>query len=299
MTSNNHHAIETLDLSKRYKKHLAVDELTLQVPSGSVFAFLGRNGAGKTTTIRMLLNLLAKTSGSARVLGLDPATDTIQIKKRIGYVAEAQKMYDWMTVDQITWFCKGFYPTWDDDHAESLKSKLDLPGDRKLRALSRGMQAKVALLLAMAHRPELLILDEPTAGLDVTVRRAFLESTIGMIAEQGSTVFYSTHLVHEVERIADRVAVIENGRLIECTTIQALKDRIKRVVLSFDSPPPDISLPNTLAAEKRGRQELIAVDNFSDETIARAKAASPASIEVQDMSLEEIFVALVGSPEVA
>jgi ABC-2 type transport system ATP-binding protein len=196
-------AIETVELTKRFGKQFAVDHLTMRVPEGSVFAFLGRNGAGKTTTIRIMLDLLDRTSGEARILGLDCVRESLEIKRRIGYVAEGQKMYDWMKVDEIIWFCKGFYPNWDDAFAAELKDKLELSGEKKVGELSRGTQAKLALLLAMSYHPELLILDEPTAGLDVVVRRDFLEGVIELIQEQGRTVFFSSHIVHEVERAAE------------------------------------------------------------------------------------------------
>jgi ABC-2 type transport system ATP-binding protein len=291
-------AIETVGLSKRFGRQLAVDNLSLQVPAGSVFAFLGRNGAGKTTTIRMMLNLLPRTSGEARLLGLDSARDVLEIKRRTGYVAEAQRMYDWMKVDEIIWFCKGFYRTWDERLAADLKLKLQLPGDKKVGQLSRGMQAKLALLLALAPNPELLILDEPTAGLDVLVRRDFLESVVALIQEEGRTVFFSSHLVHEVERVADWVGLLDHGKLIWCSTLEDLKAKVKRLVLTFDSilPPLD-RLPNALTVETAGRQAAVVTSDFSDEVLAAVKRANPTAVRVQDLSLEEIFVALVGEPE--
>jgi ABC-2 type transport system ATP-binding protein len=298
MPSSCAYAIETVGLSKRFGRQLAVDNLSLQVPTGSVFAFLGRNGAGKTTAIRMMLNLLPRTLGEARLLGLDSSGDALEIKRRTGYVAEAQRMYDWMKVDEIIWFCKGFYPTWDGRLAAELKAKLQLPGDKKLGQLSRGMQAKLALLLALAHRPELLILDEPTAGLDVVVRRDFLEGVIELIQEEGRTVFFSSHLVHEVERVANWVGLLDHGRLVWCSTLDDLKAKMKRLVLTFDStPPPADGIPNVLRLETSGRQSALVVSNFSEETIAAAKRLNPTALQVQDLSLEEIFVALVGETE--
>jgi len=291
-------AIQTHDLTKRFGRHVAVDGLELSVPRGSVFAFLGRNGAGKTTTIRILLDALNRTRGEACVLGLDCVKDSLEIKKRVGYVAEAQRMYDWMKVDEIIWFCKGFYPTWDDSFAAELKKKLDLPGNKKLGEMSRGMQAKVALLLAMAHRPELLILDEPTAGLDVVVRRDFLEGVIEMIHEEERTVFFSSHLVHEVERVADWVGIIDRGKLIWCSTLEEMKASVKRLVLNFESPPASVaSVPDVLTVETSGRQSAITVKNFSERSLAAARSLGVSEVSVEDMSLEDIFVALVGERE--
>jgi len=293
------HVIETRDLTKRFGRTRAVDGLNLAVPRGSVFAFLGRNGAGKTTAIRLLLHLLDKTAGSARVLGLDSVREALEIKRRVGFVGDGQMMYDWMSVDEMIWFCKGFYQGWNDAFAVELKAKLELPGKTKVRALSRGQQAKLALLLAMAYRPELLILDEPTTGLDVVVRRNFLEGVIELIQEEGRTVFFSSHIVHEVERVADWVGIIDNGRLIRCSPLEELKAKVKRLVLSFETPPADLAkrLPNTLQVSEAGRQAIAIVNDFSEDTLAAARALNPARLDVEDLSLEDIFVAMVGHPE--
>jgi len=292
---NTPYVIETNGLTKRFGRKMVVDHLKLQVPRGSVFAFLGRNGAGKTTTIRMLLDLLDRTSGISKVLGLDSVKGAREIRRRIGYVAQNEEMYDWMTVKEMLWFCKGFYPGWDDSYAAEMQAKLELPGDQKIRALSRGKQAQLALLLAMAYRPELLILDEPTAGLDVVVRREFLEGVIELIQEEGRTIFFSSHLVHEVERVADWVGIMEAGKLIYCAPLEQLKSETRRMVLSFPSAPANtLKLPGLLHSEVVGKQALLTVRGFGDKTLAAAHALNPSHIEVEDLNLEDIFVAFAG-----
>lgn len=287
-------AIETLNLTKRFGRKTVVDSLNLQVPQGSIFAFLGRNGAGKTTAIRMLLDLLDRSSGTSTVLGLDSVKGAREIRRRVGYVAQNEDLYDWMTVERMIWFCKGFYPTWDDALAAELQAKLELPAHTRIRTLSRGKQAQLALLLAMAYRPELLILDEPTAGLDVVVRREFLEGVIALAQEEGRTIFFSTHLVHEVERVADWVGIMEDGRLIYCAPLEELKARTRRIVCRFTGEiPTKPDMPGLLASEAQGRELVLTVRDFDDETLARVHVLQPAEVDVEDMSLEDIFVALV------
>jgi len=295
MTTSTETAITTSGLTRRFRRHVAVDSLDLQVPAGSVFAFLGRNGAGKTTTIRMLLDLLGASSGRAWIAGMDCVRDAQKIRQRVGYVSEGQKLWDWMTVDKTIWFCKGFYRTWDEQWTRTLKRRLELDGDRKVRDLSRGTRARLSLLLALAFRPDVLILDEPTAGLDAVVRREFLESVIELMMEEGRTVFFSTHQVTEVERVADRVGIIDHGRLMRNCPVDELKAQVKRLALRFDQPPAGpIGLPGTLDVTATGREAVVTVKNFGEEILAAARALGAREIRVEDLGLEDIFVSLVG-----
>lgn len=292
---DNDMVIETRGLSKRFGRKVVVEQLALRVPRGSVFAFLGRNGAGKTTTIRMLLDLLDRSAGEASILGLDSVKGAREIRRRVGYVAQNEDLYDWMTLEQMVWFCRGFYPNWDDALTAELMAKLALPGTTKIRHLSRGKQAQFALLLAMAFRPELLILDEPTAGLDVQARRAFLEEVVESIQENGRTIFFSSHLVHEVERMADWVGIMDAGKLIYCAPMEALKTGTRRLVLQFDGTPPAVAgISGVLQSSAVGKTLEIAVRDFSEETVAAAQRLNPRTLTVEDMGLEDIFVAMVG-----
>ncbi|MBI3921926.1 MAG: ABC transporter ATP-binding protein [Armatimonadetes bacterium] len=293
------HVIETSDLGRRFRKAWAIQNLNLQVPAGSVFGFLGLNGAGKTTTIRMLLGLLEPSVGSISVLGMNPLTHGVEIRRRVGYVAENQKMYGWMTVEETLRFVRPFYPTWNDSLAAELLRRFGLSPSAKLRTLSAGMNAKVALTLALAHEPELLVLDDPTSGLDAVVRREFLESIIGIIHEEGRTVFFSSHIINEVERVADWVGIIHEGTLKIAQPLESLKTQMKRLRLIFPSGCPDtVEIPGLLSTQKNGRETLLTVQGFSDATLRTLEEEyTPQTIEVHDLSLEDIFVETVKGGE--
>jgi ABC-2 type transport system ATP-binding protein len=205
--------IETHSLTRRFGKTEAVDNLTLTVPEGSIYAFLGPNGAGKTTTIKMLLNILQANSGSANVMGVDSRRLGPRELSGIGYVSENQKLPEWMTVGQLIEYCRPMYPKWDATFCEKLRGQFDLPLDKKLKNLSRGMKVKAALLVSLAYRPRVLLLDEPFTGLDPLVRDEFIRGILELSEEGNWTVFISSHDIDEVERLADWVGrVRESGR---------------------------------------------------------------------------------------
>ncbi|MFH2068435.1 MAG: ABC transporter ATP-binding protein [Candidatus Omnitrophota bacterium] len=290
------YVIETQGLTKRYtRRNEAVKSLDLKVPKGSVYVFLGRNGAGKTTTIRMLLGLLQKTAGKAEVLGLNPDKNPVPIKKRVGYVADNQKMYDWMTIQETIDFCRPFYSTWNSNLAEDLLKRFELPKRAKIKELSRGMNCKVALLLALAHQPELLILDDPTSGLDPVVRREFLQGIIEIIHQEAKTVFFSTHIITEAEQIADYAGVLEEGKLLLSQPLDKLKDSVKQIRLIFENKvPDDVSLPGLLKKELIGHELVLTVKDYTPDAVKSLARFNPKSTEVLDLNLEDIFVSLVG-----
>jgi len=294
-------AIETKNLTKRYtRRKEAVKNLSIKVPKGSVYVFLGRNGAGKTTTIRMLLGLLQKTLGEIEVLGFNPDRESVDINRRVGYVADSPKMYDWMNIEEIIYFTRSFYPKWDEKLAGNLLEQFELSPKAKLRDLSRGMYGKVALLLALSHQPELLILDDPTSGLDPVVRRQFLQGIIEVIHQQERTVFFSTHIVTEVEQVADWVGIIDNGELLLSEPLEELKNSVKKIRLIFeDKIPQDIPFKNILKKEISGHELLLTVKDFDSEILQLTSKLNPKNTEVLDLNLEEIFVSLVGKREIA
>jgi ABC-2 type transport system ATP-binding protein len=280
-------------VTKRFRGELALDNVSLEVPPGVVFALLGENGAGKTTAIRILLGLLEADAGQAEVLGLPSDHQGLEIRRRVGYVAERPTLYDWMTVAETGWFAAGFYPDGFLTRYQQLVRQFELPGHRKLKTLSKGMRAKVALALAMAHDPDLLILDEPTSGLDTLVRRQFLESMVDRAAA-GKTVFLSSHQIGEVERVADIVAILHDGKLVLVEPLDLLKSQICELTItlqgdSLDLPPIAGQL---LSQHRRARQWQLLVRGLADDQLA-ALENHPAiqSVDARTPSLEEIFVA--------
>ena len=280
--------------TKSYGTRDAVHDLTLSVPRGSIFGLLGQNGAGKTTTIRTLLNLLQPTSGHLSVLGHDSLAATLDVRRRVGYLPEEPGYYSWMTVDQIIRFNSAFYPSWDATLAARLVKELELPGSRRLKALSRGMQAKVGLVMALAPRPDLLILDDPTSGLDPVVRREFLEAVIANVQAEGGTVFFSTHLLHEMERVADEVAIMHEGRLRLRSSLDDLKRAWKKLRVVYPQSLPDrFPINGMVRSERNHHQAILTVESFDDAMPRALQSAGAESVEVIDLSLEEIFVETV------
>ncbi len=285
-------AIETTGLTKRFGRLVAVDDVALQVPAGSVYGYLGRNGAGKTTTIQMLMGMLEPTAGTMSVLGFDPFTQDVPMKRVVSYVPERVHMWDWMTVADLMAFGAGVHPNWDAAYSENLRTRLDLPVDRKLGHLSRGMQGKAALLTALASHPKLLLLDDPTMGLDALVRREFMESIVAVLQEAGTTIFFSSHILDDVERVADWIGILHEGKLVVQSPLEDLKASVKRIIATFPEAPVGLDLPGVLQQESDGRQQVI-VCHECEAAVEKLRAAGATAVQVEDCSLEDIFVAYV------
>jgi len=286
-------AVATFDLSKRYGRKTAVDGLRLEVPRGAVYGFLGRNGAGKTTTIQMLMGLLAPASGSAQVLGLDPLSDYVEVHRRVTYMPEEPALYEWMRISEILWFASRLWNTWDHALAGELLERFELSPRDHIRNLSRGMKGKVALTLALAPRPEVLLLDDPTSGLDALVRREFMEGIIGALSETGTTVLFSSHIIQDVERIADHIGIIEQGRLLVQAPLDELKQSMRRVTLTFEGSPPPIELEGILAREDISNECSLVLKGHDEGKLRALEALGAIEVTVQDVSLEDVFVAHV------
>ena len=211
-------------LTRRFGAKAALDAVSLSLPRGAVYGLVGPNGAGKTTLIKHLLGLLRAEQGAVRVFGLDPVAEPVAVLSRIGYLSEENDLPGWMRVDELLRYTRAFYPAWDDAFAEELRRRFDLDAAAQVRHLSKGQKARVGLLIALAHRPELLVLDEPSSGLDPIVRRDIVGAVIRTVAHEGRTVLFSSHLLEEVEEVADHVTMIDHGRLVLSGPLDTIKE---------------------------------------------------------------------------
>ena len=228
--------IDVSNLTRRFGGRAALDSVSLSLPRGAVYGLVGANGAGKTTLIKHLLGLLRAERGTVRVFGLDPVADPVGVLSRIGYLSEENDLPGWMRVDELLRYSRAFYPAWDDAYAQELRESFALDPAAKIKTLSKGQKARAGLLVALAYRPELLVLDEPSSGLDPIVRRDILGAVMRTIADEGRTVLFSSHLLDEVERVADHVTMISQGRIVLSAPLAEIKDshRSGGRVLSLD-----------------------------------------------------------------
>lgn len=280
------------NVTKRFGQTLALDGVSLEAPAGVVVALLGENGAGKTTSLRVLLGLCDPDSGETEVLGMNSRKFGRDIRRQVGYVPDRPQLYDWMTVDEAGWFAAGFHEPPTYLRYCDLIRKFDLGPNQKLKTLSKGQLAKVSLAISMAHEPQLLILDEPTSGLDPIVRRDFL-SSMADVAAEGRTVLLSSHQIHEVERVADIVAILRHGKLVVNERLDDLKQAVREITLTLPSGSPDkIDLPGTTIAQQRQGQQIRAlVRDLNDGDLLSLQARIDfARVDVRTPSLEEIFV---------
>ncbi|HPM23032.1 MAG TPA: ABC transporter ATP-binding protein [Phycisphaerae bacterium] len=293
-------AIETMGLTRRFGRTLAVDNLNLTVRAGSVFGFIGPNGAGKSTTIRMLIGVLSPTAGRARLLGQDVGPRAEGLKHRVGYVPELHFMYRWMRASEVIAFCRTFYPTWNDQFCGELLDIFELDPRRRIKQLSKGMVAKLALLLAVAHEPELLILDEPTSGLDPLMREEFLDGVLRTICARQRTVLFSSHTLSDVQRLADEVGIICNGRLLaHCPTDELLTDTKRIRAVLRDGCRPGAPPAGTIWQRVANREWLLTVRGFTPALVDALRAdAAVASVEVVDVGLEDVFKDMVRGQKV-
>ncbi len=292
---NTYFAIQTQGLTKYYGTKPVVKSLDLRIPEGCVYGFLGCNGAGKSTTTKMLMGMLPPDAGAGSILGDDITNIKPATRGRIAYIAEGHPMYAWMTIKQLMNFTKSFYANWDQDLFDRIIHHFELATNRPIKRFSKGQQAQISLALAIAPDPELLVLDDPTLGLDTVVRRDFIESMIQIIQKKGRTILFSSHILGDVERVADRIGIMVDGVLrVDCPT-ETFKQSVRQVVMEFDTPPPlGTTFPPAPGVIRSwvmlGR--LYAVIVNPDETHQRlATQINARSFEIEDLNLEDAFLA--------
>jgi ABC-2 type transport system ATP-binding protein len=290
MLDSNAGVVTITSLSRRFGSKAALNDVSLDVPRGGVFGLVGENGAGKTTLIKHVLGLLRAEAGTVRVFDMDPVSNPVEVLKRLGYLSEQPDLPDWLRVHEFIRYTQAFYPTWDSQYAEQLREQFGLDPSARVRTLSKGQRAKLGLLAAQAHRPDLLLLDEPSSGLDPVVRRDILEAIIRTVSDEGRTVFFSSHLLDEIERVSDRVAMLHQGKLVLCGSLDEIKARYRRITIQFEtqlSTPPTV--PGALAVTGTGREWTV----FCNSTRVHLPDIGARIVNEDGASLNEIFVATV------
>ncbi len=287
--------IEASGLTKSFGSAHVLKGVDLTVPRGSVTGLLGKNGAGKSTLLKCLLGLLKPSSGTARILGEDGWDLSAEAKAKLGYVAQEVSLYSWMRVRQIIEYTAAFYPTWNQDLTIDLARRWELPTEDRVGPMSQGQQQKLALILALGHEPDLLILDEPVASLDPSARREFLSTLLEVTRDENRTVLFSTHITTDLERVADHVAVLREGKIVYHDELDSLKDSVKRLrIISEADLPTSFGVANSLRAEVSGKHAMVAVAEIEPTLVAEIESRWQASVKVEDLSLEEIFLEMHG-----
>jgi len=289
--------ILTHRLTKSYGHCEAVRGLDLSIGCNRITAFLGRNGAGKSTTIKILLGLIRPSAGSGEVLGrqITDLEQNREMRKRVAYVAEDKPLYGYMTVEQTINFARSFYSDWRIDVEKKLLLDFELPANRKVKSLSKGMRTKLALLLAFARRPDLLILDEPSEGLD-PVGIEYLLRTLVSYSAEGVSIFFSSHQIAEVERVADHICILEKGSLLMDASVEQLRQSYRRIDIVFSALPPehDFRISGVESIKTDGRQMRVFASRNAEAVVERAQELSAVSVEIAPVGLRDVFLETVG-----
>jgi ABC-2 type transport system ATP-binding protein len=287
--------VQADSLTKRYRGARGVEGLTFEVEPGEVFGCLGPNGAGKTTTIRLLLDLIRPTDGRVRVFGLDPRRDGVEIRRRLGYLPGDLRLYERLTGREQLRYFASLRGSRDLGDGEALADRFELDLDRRINAMSRGNRQKIGLVQAFMHRPDLLVLDEPTSGLDPLAQQEFYELA-GEVTAEGRTVFLSSHVLPEVQRVADRVAVLREGRLELLEPVEELRAQaFTRFEVTFSQPPPAGAFTDLRVArelERRNSTVVFALEGPADELIKALARFEVVAVDVHEADLEDLVLEL-------
>ena len=284
--------IEIHNLSRRFGSKNALKDVSLSVPRGTVFGLVGENGAGKSTLIKHILGLWRAEAGQVRVFGHDPVSNPVAVLERIGYLSEQPDLPDWMRVYEYMRYMQAFYPKWDVAYAESLRDQFGIDRNARVRVLSKGQRAKLGLLAAQAHRPDLLLLDEPSSGLDPIVRNDILTAVIRTVADEGRTVFFSSHLLEEIERVSDHVAMLHQGRLVLYGPLDRIKAQHRRITLRFETPQPKEPLiPGALSVNGAGREWTVICNRQRSQIQSLTMGFGTEIVGEDAASLNEVFIA--------
>lgn len=284
--------IDIKGVSRSFGKKIALDEVDLSVPQGSVVGLVGENGAGKTTLLKHVLGLFRAKTGSVRVFGKDPVEDPEAVLGEIGYLSEVRDLPDWMKIGELMSYTKAFFPSWDDTFAEELRNMFELSLDQKVKTLSRGQRARAGLIAAIAHRPQLLVLDEPSSGLDPVVRRDILSAIIRTVADEGRTVLFSSHLLDEVQRVSDHVAMLHLGKMLLTSPMDDVLTSHHRLTVRFEQPlDSPLKLDGALRCEGEGREWTVLCNGEQASVEAQLATLNGEIVERAAPTLDEIFVA--------
>jgi ABC-2 type transport system ATP-binding protein len=279
------------NVRKSFGRTAVLQGVNLAIEPGQTFALLGRNGAGKTTLIRLLLGLLRRDGGAISLLGRDPERESLAVRAAVGFLAEDQQMFGWMTVEELLGFMAPFYPTWDRELASRYVKQFDLPRAGRIRTLSKGQNVRLGLVLALAHRPEVVILDDPALGLDPIMRKDFNRDLIAHLQGEGSTVLYSSHLLYEVEPIADAVAILHEGVILKQAATESLRQEVKQLVLAAEDYDEHRGSLQALDVRRQRGEVAVTVENATD---ALSRLASEGiAARVIELNLDDIFAAYV------
>lgn len=286
--------VEFHGVSRRYGNLQALDGVSFELVPGYVYGLVGSNGAGKTTLIKHILGLLKPQQGTVRVFGQDPVRNPVEVLRKIGYLSEHRDLPDWMRVRDFMWYSQAFYPGWDWNYCNELLHAFGLDTSKKIKNLSQGMRAQVALIAAVAHHPLFLLLDEPSTGLDAVVRQDILNATIRAVADNGRAALFSSHLLDEVERMSDYVLMIDRGKLILSGTVDAIRQQhpVFHIRLDWEDHPG--SWNGVLAAHGQGRQWQLICHGQQNQLQQSLQAQGVQVLQASTASLEQIFVARAG-----